>query len=105
MKHNELITELIRSANLIETIGVSERRQLLERAVAEIYELRVKVGIPRSVKGNDAVTDLKILATKIDAIPLPAEEVRRGMLQAAGMIRDLYIVRDNGLEFYFGNRT
>lgn len=104
MHTHQFITELIRAANSVEKVGVFEQRRLLERAVTVIYELREAVGIPRSAKGIDAVTNLKILATKVDAIALAQKEVSDGLLEAAGMIRDLHIVRENGMQFSFGAR-
>ncbi|MGA1835157.1 hypothetical protein [Rhizobium wenxiniae] len=104
MQTHQFITELIRAANSVEKVGLFEQRRLLERAVTIIYELREAVGIPRSAKGSDAVTNLKILATKVDAIPLAPKEVSDGLLEAAGMIRDLHIVRENGMQFSFGAR-
>ncbi len=105
MRTNDFISELIRAANSVEKVGVFEQRRLLEGAVAIIYELRATVGIPKNAKGIDAVTELKILATKIETLPLAPEEVRDGLLKAAGMIRDLHIVRVNGIGFSFGGRS
>ncbi len=104
LRENDFIAELIRVANTVAIVGLFEQKRLLERAVGIVYELREAVGIPRNAKSNDAVTDLKILATKIDTLPLAPEEVRSGLLNAAGMIRDLHIVKDNGMEFTLRGR-
>jgi len=104
LRENDFIAELIRAANTVEKVGVFEQKRLLERAVGTIYELREAVGIPRNAKSYDAVTDLKILATKTDVLPLAPEEVRSGLLNAAGMIRDLHMVKDSRMEFTFRER-
>jgi hypothetical protein len=93
---NDFIAELVRAANEVGKIGVYEQHRLLERAITTITDMRESVGIPRNAKGYDSLTDLKLLAANVDVIPIAPEEVRDGLLMAAGMIRDLHIVLDTG---------
>jgi hypothetical protein len=93
---NAFIAELIRAANEVEKLGVFEQRQLLERAVTTIRDMREAVGIRKPAKGHDGLTDLKMLSVNVDVLPIAPQEVREGLLKAAAMIRDLHIVLDTG---------
>jgi hypothetical protein len=93
---NAFIAELIRAANDVEKLGFFEQRRLLERAVTTIRDMRQSVGIHKPARGHDTLTDLKILAVNIDALPIAPQEVKDGLLKAAAMIRDLHIVLDTG---------
>lgn len=98
---NAFVAELIRAANQVERISTYEQRRLLDRAVTTIKDMRESIGIPRSARGHDTLSDLKILSVQIDAIPIAPQEVREALLMAAGMIRDLHIVIDTGVSFNF----
>lgn len=91
---NDLITELLRAANKLEKCEPCQQRRLLERAAIAIRDMRRRAGIPQGGYRRDALVDLKILAVKLDELPIDPSEVSSGMLQAAGMIRDLHIVLD-----------
>ena len=105
MQTNDFITKLVKAANSIEKVGVVEQQILLQSSVKLIYELRASVGIPRNDRVRDALTDLKILAVKVDELSLAPDEIRDGFLQAAGMIRDLHIVKESGMEFLYRPRA
>lgn len=93
---NKFVAELIRAANDVEKLGGYEQRRLLERSISTIIDMREKIGIPRQAKGRDAINDLRIFLSIMDAASVAPDEVRSSFLKAAAMIRDLYIVIDAG---------
>jgi hypothetical protein len=93
---NDFIAELVRAANEVDRVSVFEQCRLLGRAVITITAMRESIGIPRNAQIHDAVTELKLLAANVDIMPIAPEEVRDGLLEAAGMIRDLHIALDTG---------
>jgi hypothetical protein len=95
---NDFVSELVRAANEVEKLDDFERRRLLERAVTTIRDLRETVGIPQSETGGDVVIDLQTTAWAIEKGTRTDEDVKRALLDAAGMIRDLHIVLDTGTE-------
>ncbi|MCQ1767001.1 hypothetical protein NOJ28_15800 [Neorhizobium galegae] len=60
--------------------------------------MRETLGIPRSNTAADAVIDLQTTAVALDLGNRSPEEVKAALLDAAGIIRDLHIVRDSGTE-------
>jgi hypothetical protein len=91
---NNFIADLVRAANEIEKVGYREQRRLLERAAMTIRDMSGRIGVSIIAKGRDAVADLNNLVHIIDTTPIAPEEVRDGLLRAAGVIRDLHITLD-----------
>ena len=89
------IGELIRDANRIERLDALQKRQMLERAVATIADLREAAGISKG-PGRDIVLDIHTTALSVERGWRDADQVRAAFLLAAGMIRDLHIVLDSG---------
>jgi hypothetical protein len=90
------VSELVRAANEVDRLSARETEKLLHRSVATVRDLRGIVGIPAEGTELDAVIQLNHLASLADeATP---EQVRDGLLEAADMIRTLWIVLDSGTE-------
>ncbi len=81
----DLIAELVRAANQVGHLTATEKRRLLERAVATIREMRNEVGIPPSRTAGDAVIDLQTTAAVMER--RTDDHVRAALLDAADMIR------------------
>lgn len=94
---NSFIAELTRDANRLDHLDGYQKRRMLERAVTTIRDMREAIGIP-SGPGRDSLSDLHTIALSIEHGWRSDEEVRNALLQAAGMIRDLYIVLDSKTE-------
>ncbi|AQS63393.1 hypothetical protein AGRHK599_LOCUS4959 [Rhizobium rhizogenes] len=97
---NSFIAELIRDANRLDHLDGYQKRRMLERAVTTIRDMRETIGIP-SGPGRDSLVDLHTVALSIERGWRSDEEVRNALLQAAAMIRDLYIVLDSKTEISF----
>lgn len=93
---NGFVAELVRAANEVEKLGGYEQRRLLRRSIDTILDMREQIGAPRTVNGRDALTDLRVLLGIMDRLSVSPDESRAGLLKAAAMIRDLYIVIDTG---------
>ncbi|NTE84641.1 hypothetical protein G6M12_24085 [Agrobacterium tumefaciens] len=94
---NSFIAELTRDANRLDHLDGYQTRRMLERAVTTIRDMREAIGIP-SGPGRDSLIDLHTITLSIEHGWRSDEEVRNALLQAAGMIRDLYIVLDSKTE-------
>jgi len=88
------VSELVRSANETDRLTPPEAAGLLRRSITVIRDLRETVGIPAEGTEHDAVIRLNRLATGVDAAS--PEDVRAGLLEAADMVRTLWIVVDSG---------
>jgi len=97
---NSFIAELVRDANRLENLDDYQKRRMLERAVTTIRDMRETIGIP-SGPGRDSVVDIHTVALSIEHGWRSDDDVRKALLQAAGMIRDLHIVLDSktGISF------
>ncbi len=87
------VSELVRSANATDRLTHLEVSGLLRRSITVIRDLRETVGIPAEGTEHDAVIRLNRLATGVDAAS--SEDVRDGLLEAADMVRTLWIVVDS----------
>jgi hypothetical protein len=91
-----LVSELLRAANSAEKPSPNRVRDLLERAIAMVQDIRRRVGII-PIRERDSLTYLRTILT--NAGRDSEEEWRNAFLHAAGMLRDLHIVADSGTEF------
>jgi hypothetical protein len=93
------VSELVRSANETDRLTDLELAGLLRRSVTVIRDLREVVGIPADGTENDAVIRLHLLAARLkDAT---REDVQKGLLEAADMVRTLWVVIDSGTQISF----
>ena len=92
----DLVSELIRTANRVERLSPEQVRQLLDRAVHWIDEIRRQVGIV-PIQEKDALKYLRTVSAGADRVP--PEEWHHALLHAAEMVRDLHIVTDTGTAF------
>lgn len=99
---NDLIAELVRTANEVEKLGSYEMARLLERAVTTIRNLRHLIGIPSSRTAADAVIDLQIEQGRVMRGDIGYRWVEAALLDAADMIRTLHIVQDTGTVIEIG---
>ncbi|KKX29219.1 hypothetical protein [Rhizobium sp. LC145] len=99
------IVELVRAANEVNKLRDDEKCRLLQRAVRTIRDLRVEIGIPESAYINDAAIELLEAYAQIKDGRSDADVVRAALLKAAGMIRDLKIIRDAKDEVIDGDAT
>ena len=93
------VSELVRFANETDRLTDLELAGLLRRSVTVIRDLREVVGIPADGTENDAVIRLDRLAARLkDATQ---EDVQKGLLEAADMVRTLWVVIDSGTQISF----
>jgi hypothetical protein len=78
------ISELIRAANEIDRVRMSERARLLERAAATIRDFREQLGAEPPAEA-DIVEDLRSMAETIDLHG--AKEVAAMILEAVAAIK------------------
>ncbi|GGE08010.1 hypothetical protein [Rhizobium anhuiense] len=90
------VAELVRAANEIERVTPSEVRKLLFRAITTVSDLREQVGIPGSGTGHDAIVGLNAVADHIER--QSNERMSAALLEAADLVRTLWIVLDSGVE-------
>lgn len=88
----QLVSELVRAANETEKLTGIDVSRLLDRAIATIVEMRAQIGIVPII-GRDALIYPQTVAA--GALKVPREEWHHGLLHAAEMVRDLYIVLDS----------
>jgi len=88
------VAELVRSANETDRLSDFEAARLLRRSIAIIRDLRETVGIPSDGTEHDAVIQLDRLALNADSAS--REGLRSGLLEAADMVRTLWVVVDSG---------
>ena len=93
------VSELVRSANETDRLTDLELAGLLRRSVTVIRDLREVVGIPADGTENDAVIRLGRLAARLEDSTL--NDVQRGLLEAADMVRTLWVVIDSGTQISF----
>ncbi len=89
----ELVSELIRAANTVETLSPDRVVGLLNRAISMIHEIRGRVGII-PIPNKDALVYVRTVAVGADRVP--QEEWHHSLLHAAEMVRDLHVVADSG---------
>lgn len=90
------VSELVRAANQIEKLSISEVRRLLQRSIATIRDLRQAVGIPADGTANDALVRLKLASEGVER--LVHEKQAEALLEAADLIRTLGIVHQSGTQ-------
>ncbi|MDM9648257.1 hypothetical protein [Rhizobium sp. S163] len=90
------VSELVRAANEVDRLNAHESEHLLLRAVTTIRDLREIIGIPVYGTELDAVIKLNALASATGQAAM--QEIRDGLLEAADMVRTLWIVVDSGTE-------
>ena len=88
------VSELVRSANETDRLTDHEAANLLRRSITVIRDLREAVGIPTEGTEHDAVIGLGRLAAGLEAAS--KQDVRNGLLEAADMVRTLWIVVVSG---------
>lgn len=88
---NETLTaELIKAANTIHKVSHTQIRSLIYRAIGEIRDLRVDVGIPGSGTSQDAVIRLLDTAARVE--DHTDQQTSSALLEAADMIRTLRVI-------------
>ncbi|MGW9229732.1 hypothetical protein ACWGPT_02545 [Pseudorhizobium sp. NPDC055634] len=92
---NAFIAELVKAANDTGSDTRFKKGQLLERAIITICELREEAGIPRTKKADEAIAYLQAVEIAISQKSEDDQLVRKALLLAAGMIRDLHIILNN----------
>ncbi|WP_105436436.1 hypothetical protein [Neorhizobium tomejilense] len=102
---NDFIAELVRAANEVEKLHAEEARQLLNRAITTIRDMRETIGIPGGHTAADAVIDLQTTAVALGLGNRSPDQVKAALLDAAGIIRDLHIVLDTGTEIQIDQRS
>ena len=90
------VSEIVRAANEVDRLNAHESKHLLLRAVTTIRDLREIIGIPVYGTELDAVIQLNELASVTGQAAM--QEIRDGLLEAADMVRTLWIVADGGTE-------
>jgi hypothetical protein len=98
----DVISELVRAANEVETLGDLECRRLLDQAVMTIRDQRRTIGVPSSPTVAGALTDLQNMAEALKTGHRTNEQIATALLNAAGMIRDLHIVLDTATDIKIG---
>ncbi len=96
MSEPNIVSELLRAANILERLPPEELRQLLHRSIISIRDLRLAVGIPGSGTASDAIIGLADIAARPEEHS--PDERRMALLEAADMIRTLRIVASSGVE-------
>ncbi|RVN64121.1 hypothetical protein CN100_01255 [Sinorhizobium meliloti] len=86
------ISELIKAANEADRLSPFEIKQLLNRSVAIIRDMREQTGIRGSSRAKDVVIDLQVAGARADT--LTEDEIRDNLLDAADIIRTLKIILD-----------
>ena len=97
----DFIAELFRAANEVDKLALSEKRGLLQRAIATIRDMRDTLGDPNSGTAVDILIDIGTVAASVDR--RPHQEVQAVLLTAAATIRDLRIVMDSKIEVIITN--
>jgi hypothetical protein len=95
----DLISELVRAANVVKSLSPSHVTRMLDRAVLAIRELRNIVGIV-PIREKDAIIYIRTVAAGADRVS--EEEWQHALLHAAEMLRDLHIVADTGTKVNVG---
>lgn len=90
------VAELAKAANEIERVTPSEVWKLLFRAITTMSDLREQVGIPGSETGHDAIVSLNAVANDIER--QSSEWMSAALLEAADLVRALWVVLDSGVE-------
>ncbi|MBY3483453.1 hypothetical protein [Rhizobium laguerreae] len=90
------VSELVRAANQIALLSISEVRLLLQRSIATIRDLRQAVGIPVDGTANDALIRLELASEGVER--LSHENQAEALLEAADLIRTLGIVLESGTQ-------
>ncbi|TAU59876.1 hypothetical protein ELI45_31110 (plasmid) [Rhizobium ruizarguesonis] len=90
------VAELVRAANEIERLTPWEVRKLLFRAITTVSDLREQVGIPGSGTGLYAIVGLIAVADDIER--QSNERMSAALLEAADLVRTLWVVLDSGVE-------
>jgi hypothetical protein len=91
-----ITADLLRAANSLHKIGRSGISDLLYRAIREISDLRVSVGIPGSGTNQDAI--IRLLDVAARAEDQSDGDVSSALLEAADMIRTLRVIAGSGIE-------
>lgn len=92
------VSELVRAANEVERLNAFTISRLLERAIVTVQDLRETAGIPSEGTEHDALNDLRHVANT--ASELDPSGQASALLNAADMIRTLYIVLESGVEIH-----
>ncbi|RWX19245.1 DNA-binding protein [Rhizobium leguminosarum] len=91
---SSFVAELIRAANEIERLTISEVSQLLQRSVVTVRDLREQVGIPGSGTQEDVI--IRIVDVARTCEHRSNGERSQALLEAADLMRTLGIVIDSG---------
>ncbi|KAB1086375.1 hypothetical protein F4V91_07990 [Neorhizobium galegae] len=91
----DFIAELVRAANEVEKLSLSERIRLIDRGITTIRRLRP----PRTDKEARWMDDVDRLETRsIQAATSCDDDTRDRLIEIAAMMRDRHIVMDMGTE-------
>ncbi|MBY3038740.1 hypothetical protein [Rhizobium laguerreae] len=88
------VAELVRVANEVDRLTAGEVESLLLRAMITVRDLREQAGIPGSGTEHYAVSRLALVANGV--VIHSREEISASFLEAADMVRTLWIVIDSG---------
>jgi hypothetical protein len=97
------IAELVRAANMLEKIGESEKRRLLDRAWRTIREGREQTGLKPSRTKADHAMDFLSMSRSLELYS--DDEIKGALLEAADMVRTLKIMLDAKDEVSGGGNT
>jgi hypothetical protein len=89
----DFIVELVRAANGPSTLGIDERRRLIDRAARLVREMRIETGVRPGRRGQDPLRDIEIAALMSEAAG-NNDDLKGVLLDLADMIRTLKIVLD-----------
>ncbi|WP_438748276.1 hypothetical protein [Pararhizobium sp. O133] len=92
----DFIAELFRAGNEVAKLSRSERKRLLERALATIKDMCDILGIPSSGTDADQLVKLATFVAKLEH--QSDSEVGQALLTASTLIRDLRIAMDEKVE-------
>lgn len=87
------VAELVRAANEVDRLTAGEIEGLLLRAITTVRDLREQAGVPGSGTEHDAIVRLEPVATSLGTHT--REKITAAVLEAADMVRTLWIVVDS----------
>ncbi|MDQ0324053.1 hypothetical protein QO002_006260 [Pararhizobium capsulatum DSM 1112] len=88
----DIIAELLRAANEVETLGATQISRLLDRSIDTIRDMRQQIGVEQNRLSRDVVIYLQTASAR--ARGLPPDQAKDALLDAADTIRTLKMVLD-----------
>lgn len=89
MDYAVLISELTETSENVSQTDPAKIRQLLDRAVVAVRELRDKIDRHPALNVRDAVTFLEKISADLDVGDVPVDQCRSALKDASVMIEDL----------------